>query len=118
MIKRAIDSLQSLFGFKSRRETEFDDAMLSILKVAADSRLCLTDPDQADLDSGKRRELAHAWSEAAIKVNRIDGALRDGCLALAKTFAAVDSDNEEPVGLDRVDAIFARTCKRLERGRQ
>lgn len=118
MIKSLIDPLKSLFGFRSRRQTEFDDAMLSILMAAADSRLSLTDPDPANLDSGKRKELAHAWSEAAIKVNRIDGALRDGCLGLAKAFAAVDSSNGSlaEAGLNEVEAVFARACKCLELG--
>ena len=115
MIKSAIDSLKPLFGFKNRRQTEFDDAMLSILKAAADSRLSLTDPDSNNLDSGKRKELAHAWSEAAIKVARLDGELRDGCLELAKRFAAVNAEDarQSEADLDRVEAIFAKTCRCL-----
>ena len=63
MIKSLIDPLKELFGFRSRRQTEFDDAMLSVLQAAADSRLCLTDPDSAGLDVGKRTDRADSPRE-------------------------------------------------------
>jgi len=110
MLKKAFDSIQNFFGFKGGKQAEFDDAMLSILKAIADSRLYLTTQKPEQFDANKGRELAHAWSEAAVKVNRLNDELREHCLELAKTFSGVQSRDTEHTraDLDQIDTIFTK----------
>ena len=116
MFKRALDSIKAFFGFRNNRQTEFDEAMLSILKAVADSRLYLAakEPEQMDPDQGK--ELAHAWSEAAVKINRFNDELREDCLVLTRIFSGFDSWDSEHIRahLAQVDATFSAACESLK----
>lgn len=118
MFKKVFESIQNLFGFKSRNQAEFDDAMLSILKAIADGRLYLTTREPGSLDTNKGKELAHAWSEAAVKVNRLNNELRDHCLALAKAFSDVKTQDTEHAGavLDQIETIFTKASVFLGEG--
>lgn len=121
MFKKAFDSIKATFGHKRRKQAAFDDAMLLILKAIADSRLRLTTqkPEQSHADKGK--ELAHAWSEAAVKVNRLNDELREQCLALAKTFSDAKHQEAEHAraAVDQVEAIFTKASVFLgEAGQQ
>jgi hypothetical protein len=118
MIKKVIDSLKQALGFKGKMQIDFDDAMLSIFKAAADSKHFLAVGDSGQDDAGGGAKLSHEWSEAAIKINRLNDELREDCLALAKAFAETNSLDAEKMGaaLDRVDAIFTKSGKFLGDG--
>jgi len=118
MVKKAFDSVKKIFGVRSGKQIEFDDAVLLILKAVADSRLYLSTQETEQLDSSKGKEIAHAWSESAVKINRMNDNLREDCLALAKAFSVVNSWNSEQnrAALDQVDTIFNKTCGFLREG--
>ena len=115
MFKKALDSIQNFFGFKGGKQAEFDDAVLSILKAIADSRLYLTTQQPEQLDASKGKDLAHAWSEAAVKVNRLNDELREHCLTLAKAFSGVKSRDTEHLraDLDQIETIFTKASEFL-----
>ena len=118
MFKNALDSIQNFLGLKGGKQAEFDDAILSILKASADSRLYLTTQEPEQLETNKMKELAHAWSEAAVKVNRLSDELREHCLTLAKAFSGVQSRDTEQsrADLDQVETIFTKASEYLREG--
>jgi hypothetical protein len=118
MIKKIIDPLKAAFGAKSKIQIDFDEALLSIFKAVADSKYFLAGGNASPVDAGEGAKLAHAWSEAAIKINRLNDELREDCLDLAKLFAESNSQGAEQMeaALDRVDAIFVKSGKFLGDG--
>ena len=118
MFKNAFDSIQNLFGLKGGKQAEFDDAVLPILKAVADSRLYLNTQKPEQLDTNKEKELAHAWSEAAVKINRLDDELREHCLTLAKAFSGRQSWDSEHIraDLDQVETVFTKASEFLREG--
>lgn len=119
MLEKAIESIKKVFGHKSRKEAEIDEAVLAVLKVIADSRLYLVNHTPDELDAGKMKELAHAWSEAGVKVNRLDGKMGQHCLVLAKTFSGTSLRDPDAVHteLEQVEAIYDSAREFLREGR-
>ena len=114
-MKPIFDTLKHVLGLKTGKQVEFDSAMTLILKAGGDSQLYLDGENRGDAEVLGR--LVHAWSDAAVKINRIDGSLRDGCLELAQLFACSTAGDDNSAALrERVSALRERAHRFLEDG--
>ena len=117
MIKNIQRNLKKLSGFASTKQEEFDQAMLAVLNAAADSRIYLSAESETDDAAEKVANIAHAWSDAAVKINRINDELCGDCLDMIRFFSEIHSAASERTtdGRTRIDGVLEKAGRFLQK---
>jgi len=118
MFAKLIAQLKTLFGFSNKKNEIFSQAVLAVFGVAIDSRIFLSGDPNVDEWAAKVAGLARAWSEAAVKISRVDDGLRDNCLEMVRYFSKLPPADTRgrADGLARTDTILEEASKFLQEG--